>query len=142
VIRFFKPEEEDRIIRAIKAAEKNTSGEVRVHLEVNCEGELLEAAAKVFHRLKMDRTELRNGVLIFLVPERRQFAIIGDKGINEKVPENFWQEVRNIMQAHFREGDFAQGVCEGITRAGEKLKEFFPYQKDDKNELPDEISYS
>jgi uncharacterized membrane protein len=90
----------------------------------------------------MDRTELRNGVLLFLAPEKKEFAILGDEGIDKKVPEHFWEEVRDLMQKHFREGDFAEGVCRGVALAGQKLKEFFPYQKDDKNELPDDISYS
>lgn len=141
MIQFFKPDEEDRIIQAIREAEKNTSGEIRVHLEKDCKLPVMEEAKKVFHRLKMDQTEQRNGVLVFVAPAQRQFAIIGDKGIDEKVPEHFWEDVRDLMQTYFRAGDFTTGICAGIEMAGQKLKHFFPYQKDDTNELSDEISY-
>ncbi|HQU60703.1 MAG: TPM domain-containing protein [Phaeodactylibacter sp.] len=142
MIKFFKPEEEERIIEAIRKAELNTSGEVRVHLEANCKGEIVREAVRTFRRLGMHKTKARNAVLIFLAPERREFAIIGDKGINEQLPENFWQEERDLMLEHFRQGAFAKGVCEAIGQVGEKLKVFFPYQQDDTNELPDDISYS
>ena len=89
MIRFFQPEEEDRIIDAIQEAELNTSGEIRVHLEDNLKGDVLQAAQKTFLKLEMHKTEARNGVLIFIAPEQRKFAILGDKGINEKVPKDF-----------------------------------------------------
>ncbi len=139
---FFKPEEEERIIRAIREAERNTSGEIRVHLEADCKREALQEAVRTFRRLGMHKTEARNAVLIFIAPERREFAIIGDKGINEMVPEHFWAEERDLLQEHFRRGAFAEGICLAISHAGEKLKAFFPYQQDDTNELPDDISYS
>lgn len=142
MIKFFKPEEEERIIEAIRKAELNTSGEVRVHLEANCKGEIMREAVRTFRRLGMHQTKARNAVLIFLAPERREFAIIGDKGINEQLPENFWEEERDLMLEHFRQGAFAKGICEVIGQVGEKLKVFFPYQQDDTNELPDDISYS
>ncbi|MFQ5447749.1 MAG: TPM domain-containing protein [Saprospiraceae bacterium] len=141
MINFFKKEEEQRIIAAIGEAEAQTSGEIRVHLQKGFKGKVEDAAAKTFARLRMDRTADRNGVLIFIVPSRQQFAIIGDKGIHEKVPPNFWQDVRDVMQHHFRDGKYADGVCEGVLLAGQKLKEHFPWQSDDVNELPDEISY-
>ncbi|MEQ8705256.1 MAG: TPM domain-containing protein [Phaeodactylibacter sp.] len=142
MIRFFQPEEEDRIIAAIKEAELNTSGEIRVHLEDDLKMEALEGAQKTFVKLGMHKTDARNGVLIFIAPEQRKFAILGDKGINEKVPENFWAEERDIMLAHFKSGQYADGVCAAIQQVGAKLKAFFPYQSDDENELPDDISYS
>lgn len=142
MIRFFQPEEEDRIINAIKEAELNTSGEIRVHLEDNLKGDVLQAAEKTFVKLGMHKTEARNGVLIFIAPEQRKLAIVGDKGINEKVPEDFWSEERDIMLAHFKSGNHAEGVCAAVQQAGAKLKAFFPYQSDDENELPDTISYS
>jgi uncharacterized membrane protein len=142
MIRFFQPEEEDRIIDAIQEAELNTSGEIRVHLEDHLKGDVLQAAQKTFLKLEMHKTEARNGVLIFIAPEQRKFAILGDKGINEKVPEDFWSEERDIMLAHFKSGNYADGVCAAIQQAGAKLKAFFPYQSDDENELPDDISYS
>ncbi|MCB0547930.1 MAG: TPM domain-containing protein [Phaeodactylibacter sp.] len=142
MLKFFKPEEEEQIIAAIQSAERNTSGEVRVHLEADCEGDIMEQTRKVFLRLGMQKTEARNGVLILLAPERREFAILGDEGINKVVPENFWQEERNLMQEYFRRGAFAEGVCKAIEQVGEKLKDYFPFQQDDTNELPDDISYS
>lgn len=142
MINFFKKEEEARIIQAIKNAENKTSGEIRVHLERKTGGTpILAVAAEVFHILKMDETEARNGVLILLVPAEKQFGIIGDKGINEVVPVHFWEDVRDIMKQHFANGQFAQGLIEGIEKVGQKLKEYFPYQTDDTNELPDDISY-
>ncbi|MCB0517847.1 MAG: TPM domain-containing protein [Lewinellaceae bacterium] len=141
MIDFFSKEEEGRIISTIKEAEKQTSGEIRVHLERDYEGSIMGAAYRTFLGLGMDRTKERNGVLIFLVPERKDFAIYGDRGINEKVPNGFWEEVRNVMQGNFRDGRFAEGVCQGVQLAGEKLRAYFPWQKGDKNELPDEISY-
>lgn len=142
MIRFFQPEEEDLIIDAIQEAELNTSGEIRVHLEDNLKTEVLKAAEKTFLKLGMHKTEARNGVLIFIAPEQRKFAILGDKGINEKVPEDFWAEERDIMLAHFKTGAYADGICAAVQQVGAKLKAFFPYQSDDKNELPDDISYS
>jgi uncharacterized membrane protein len=142
MIRFFQPEEEDRIIDAIQEAELNTSGEIRVHLEDNLKGDVLQAAQKTFLKLEMHKTEARNGVLIFIAPEQRKLAILGDKGINEKVPKDFWSEERDIMLAHFKSGNYADGVCAAVQQVGAKLKAFFPYQSDDENELPDDISYS
>ncbi len=142
MIDFFKKEEEERIIAAIEEAERRTSGEIRVHLTKRYWGKILSAAARRFHKLKMDKTEQRNGVLLFIVPSRKEFAILGDKGINEKVPENFWKDVRDLMEQYFREEKYEEGVCQGIHLIGEKLKAYFPWQEDDKNELPDDISYA
>lgn len=141
MVKFFTAEQEQRIIAAIREAEGQTSGEIRVHLEKELIGDALNVAARVFHELEMDTTEERNGVLIFIVPSMHRFAIIGDKGINDRVPEDFWDEIRDVMQDHFRKGDFTQGVIEGVQRSGIKLREFFPRRPGDKNELPDEISY-
>lgn len=142
MIDFFKKKEEKQIVAAIQRAESRTSGEIRVHLERELDGyDILDVGTEVFFMLKMDETEQRNGVLIFIVPSEHKFAILGDKGINEKVPENFWDDIRDLMQKHFKNADYALGICEGIDRVGEKLHEFFPYQSDDKNELPDDISY-
>lgn len=141
MIKFFNADQEKLIIEAIQAAEKNTSGEIRVHLEDNCEGDIMDAAVQTFAKLKMHKTEARNGVLIFLVPERKRFAIIGDEGINKLVGDNFWQSEKELMLRHFKEGAFATGIAEAIGQVGEKLKAYFPYQQDDVNELPDDISY-
>lgn len=142
MIRFFQKEEETKIIESIREAERQTSGEIRVHLEKNAKGDILTAAARTFQQLGMHETGARNGVLIFLAPERREFAIIGDEGINKIVGEEFWQEERDLMQQHFKRGAFCAGVCTVIGQIGEKLKAHFPYQEDDRNELSDEISYS
>ena len=141
MIKLFSTEEEERIIEAIKAAEQNTSGEIRVHLEQNCKGDIMKEAIRIFRKLKMDQTEARNGVLIFLAPERKSMAILGDQGINDVVPENFWEEEKQLMIDHFRIGQFCEGICEAVTQVGDKLKAYFPYQTDDINELPDDISY-
>lgn len=142
MVDFFSKHDEERIIFAIQEAECNTSGEIRVHLEREVgEYPILDAAAETFHRLEMDKTELRNSVLFFIVPEEHRFAVIGDKGINEVVPENFWNEVRDVLQDDFKKSAFADGICKAVALVGQKLIHFFPYQKHDKNELPDEISY-
>ena len=142
MLAFFNKDEEKRIITAIQEAERNTSGEIRVHLEKKLEKDAVTEAQQTFAKLGMHKTEARNGVLIFIAPEHHQFAIVGDKGIHEKVGENFWQEERDLMQEHFKKGAFADGICLAIAKVGEKLKVHFPYQSDDENELPDEISYS
>lgn len=138
---FFNHEEKASITNAIKQAELNTSGEIRVHIESKCKGDVLDRAADVFYLLKMDKTELRNGVLFYLAVNSRHFAIIGDKGINAVVPENFWVEIKEMMADHFKTGEFATALSKGIEEAGKSLKEHFPYQSDDVNELSDEISF-
>ena len=139
--KFLSKEEQQQIVRAIQEAEKETSGEIRLHIEAKCKGDPLERAKIIFQKLKMHQTALRNGVIVYLATNDRKFAIWGDKGINEKVPENFWQDVKDLMAGHFKKNEFVTGLVKGITLIGEKLKEFFPYQKDDINELPDEISF-
>ena len=141
MVKFFTKEQEQRIVTSIRGAEGHTSGEIRVHLERELIGDALNVAARVFHELEMDSTDERNGVLIFIVPSMHRFAILGDKGINEKVPTDFWDEVRDVMQQYFRQGKFAEGVIEAVSLTGQKLKAYFPRKSDDRNELPDEISY-
>jgi uncharacterized membrane protein len=141
MIRFFEPAQEEAIIQAIRQAEKNTSGEIRVHLHESTDRGLMKDAREAFKKMGMHRTKARNGVLIFIIPSERQFAIIGDRGIDQVVPEGFWDEIKDQMQACFREGDFVKGVCLGIEATGKQLMQYFPYQSDDENELPDEISY-
>ncbi len=137
---FFSKEDKERIIRAIQEAEKETSGEIRLHIESQCKGDALERAVKVFWKLKMHKTQLRNGTLIYLAVKHRKFAIFGDEGIHKKVPENFWDDVKEEMREEFVKGRFTEGIVKGIGRIGQKLKELFPYQSDDVNELPDDIS--
>ena len=136
-----RKESKEALVRAIQTAEKNTSGEIRVHLEQVCKGDPCLRAAYVFSKLGMFRTKDRNGVLIYLALKSHKFAIIGDSGINEKVGAGFWNEVKDGMAADFRSGDFTGGMSRAVLAVGEKLKAFFPYQKDDVNELPDDISY-
>lgn len=140
---FFTEEEGRQIVAAIQAAETNTSGEIRVHLEnkVKKGHDIMQQAAKVFHRLGMNDTELRNGVLIFFAVKDHRFAILADRGINEVVPEGFWDEIARNMSVRFKQKEFLTGLTEGIAAIGEQLQQYFPYQSDDINELPDEISF-
>lgn len=140
-VNIFTEAEKQEITNAIKEAELNTSGEIRVHIEKSCPGDVLDRAAFIFEKLKMHKTKLRNGVLFYLAVKDRKFAILGDAGINARVPEGFWDEVKELMVAHFKNGELAKGLEEGIKMAGEQLKAYFPWQKDDVNELSDEISF-
>lgn len=139
--KYFTSEQKEMMVRAIEDAEKDCSGEVRIHIENHSKGDVLDRAADVFAKLEMHKTALRNGVLIYVAIEDHTFAIIGDAGINSKVPANFWDEIKDEMAKRFREGKIAEGVSEAVRRAGLELKKFFPYQKDDVNELPDDISF-
>lgn len=141
MIKFFKPEEEALIISAIRKAESTTSGEIRVHLEENPRLDALDEAKRIFRKLNMHKTVDRNGVLILLAPEKKQFAIIGDEGIDQVVEGDFWEHERDLLQNYFRKGHFCPGVVAAIDLIGEKLKAHFPVQKDNQNELPDNISY-
>jgi len=138
---FFSKEQKKSILEAIRDAEHSTSGEIRVHIDRRCRGDVLDRAAYVFEKLKMHRTKLRNGVLFYLALEDRKFAILGDAGINAVTPENYWENIKSLMMASFSEGDFSGGLIRGISMAGTKLKEYFPFRKDDVNELPDDISF-
>jgi uncharacterized membrane protein len=138
---FFSKDDQKKIEHAVKQAEHKTSGEIRVHIDLRCKLDVLDAAAKVFSTLGMHKTKLRNGVLIYLALEDKKFAIIGDAGINEKVPANFWDNIKNDMLEHFRKAEFTAGLIHGITMTGTQLKQHFPHEKDDVNELPDEISF-
>lgn len=141
VRKYFSEGDKIQIKNAIRAAELNTSGEIRVHIEKHCKEDVLDRAAYIFEKLEMHKTELRNGVLFYLAIEDHKFAILGDVGINQKVPENFWEEIKENMLNQFKEGNFTKGLSEGIMEAGNQLKAHFPYQKDDVNELSDEISF-
>jgi uncharacterized membrane protein len=141
-VNFFSASEKEKIKEAIQEAELNTSGEIRVHIENKCKEDVLDRASFLFHKLEMDKTELRNGVLFYLAVKSHHFAILGDRGINEVVPEDFWENIKEMMADHFREGDFMEGLTKGITEAGLSLKEHFPYTSDDVNELPDDISFN
>jgi uncharacterized membrane protein len=138
---FFTEEQKTAIRNAISSAEKNTSGEIRIHIENNCKGDVLDRSADLFKTMEMHKTALRNGVLIYLAVKDHKFAVLGDKGINEKVPLDFWDQVRDIMQTHFSRSEFTTGLEKGIAMAGEKLKAYFPVSDNDTNELNDEISF-
>ncbi|MCB0395953.1 MAG: TPM domain-containing protein [Flavobacteriales bacterium] len=138
---FLTQQEKDGILRAIRDAENRTSGEIRLHLENHCKADVLNRAAVVFHKLDMDASALRNGVLFYVAVKDHKFAILGDKGINDIVPPDFWDNIKEHMLAHFKENRYAQGITEGIGMAGEQLRKHFPVQEDDVNELPDDISY-
>jgi uncharacterized membrane protein len=137
----FTEEQKTEIVNAIKEAELNTSGEIRVHIEKNCPEDVLDRAAFIFEKLKMHKTKLRNGVLFYLAVNDRKFAILGDAGINAKVPEGFWDNIKETMLNHFKNGEFTRGLSEGIKMTGEQLKKHFPRKSDDVNELSDEISF-
>ena len=139
--KFFTSEQQNSIKQAIAAAELNTSGEVRVHIDDTCKEDVLDKAANMFHQLKMDKTALRNGVLFYLAVTDHKFAILGDKGINEKVPVDFWDNIKEVMLSHFKKQEFTEGLCKGIEMAGEKLKSHFPLQTNDTNELNNEVSF-
>ncbi|MEI6047480.1 MAG: TPM domain-containing protein [Bacteroidota bacterium] len=138
---FFSKEQQALILASVREAEMATSGEIRVHIETSFTGDVLDRAAWIFKKLGMNKTADRNGVLFYLAVTDRKFAIIGDAGINAKVPAGFWDEISALLQKNFREGKFTEGLSEGIVLAGKQLKTHFPYSKDDVNELPDEISF-
>lgn len=137
----FSEKEQQQIVEAVEAAERYTSGEVRVCIEKTCSEAVLDRAANYFHKLGMNKTAQRNGVLIYISTEDHQFAIIGDVGINKRVPKDFWDSTKEAMLGHFKLEDIAGGLCAGIKLAGEQLHTFFPYLDGDVNELPNEISY-
>lgn len=137
---FLTKEEEQAIVEAIRVAEKNTSGEIRVHIEKTTSIDSYERAMEVFHLLKMDETQLKNGVLIYLAVKDKSFVICGDKGINDVVPTDFWDTTKDVMASHFKDGNFKQGLVDGITKAGEQLQKYFPFEEDDTDELSNEIS--
>ncbi|MDD7887587.1 TPM domain-containing protein [Flavivirga sp. 57AJ16] len=137
---FLSKEDEQEIIEAIRVAEQNTSGEIRVHIEKTSNGDIFDRAMEVFHYLKMDNTKEQNGVLIYLAVEDKSFVIYGDKGINDVVPNNFWDSTKDLMQSHFMNGNFKKGISEGVLKAGKQLETYFPWRHGDVNELSNEIS--
>lgn len=137
---FLTANEELEIVNAIVKAEKNTSGEIRVHIEPMSNKPHFERAQEVFHYLKMDNTKEENGVLIYIAVHDKKFVIYGDKGINRVVPDNFWDNTKTILENHFKKGDFKQGIIEGILMAGKELETHFPWQHNNTNELSNEVS--
>jgi len=137
----FSEAEQQAIVQSIKDAEKDTSGEIRVHLDKTCSGDPYKRAIKVFEKLGMHKTAQRNGVLFYLSTEDHKLAIIGDKGINEKVPADFWNAILEETIHSFKQGKMTEGLSSGIAKAGQQLSAFFPYQKNDHNELSNDISF-
>lgn len=138
---FFTKEQQAQVLASVREAEKETSGEIRVHMETSLKSDVLDRAAWLFKKLGMDKTVERNGVLFYLAVDDRKFAIIGDAGINAKVPAGFWDEISEVIKKRFKESKFTEGLSEGIIMAGNQLKTHFPYRKDDINELSDNISF-
>ena len=135
--------DQGRIVEAIRAAENATSGEIRVHVQPKARGgELRWVAERTFERLGMTKTAARNGVLLFIASEEQRFVILGDKGIDEKVPAGFWDEIAAKLTIRFKNGEFTEGIVDAITAAGEHLKTYFPREAGDVNELTDEIDVS
>lgn len=139
---FFTENERLAIVQAIEVAERNTSGEIKLHLEDHCGKDVLKKAVAVFHRLQLQKTAQRNAVLIYLAVKDRQFAIIADKGIDEKVPADFWNNIKEDMQEEFSGERFLNGILLGIEQSGLQLKKYFPFESGDSNELSDEISFN
>jgi len=137
---FLTPAEEEAVIEAIRVAEQHTSGEIRVHIEKTSTTDVFEHAMEVFHYLKMDNTKQQNGVLIYVAVDKREFVIYGDKGINAVVDNDFWNTTRDEITAHFKNGEFAEGLIAGITKAGQELAAHFPWTYGDRNELDNTIS--
>lgn len=134
-------EDQQAIVAAIVEAEECSSGEIRVHIDEHCKADPLDRAATIFAKLKMHKTELRNGVLFYVAIKDKKLAIIGDVGINSRVPENYWDDIKEAMIPQFASNNLVKGLCDGVRMAGNKLKELFPCQKNDVNELSNEISF-
>ena len=138
---FFSDSDRQAIRAAIADAENTTSGEIRLHVESRCKADVLDRAAGVFEVLGMHKTALRNGVLFYLATEDRQFAILGDGGINAVVPDDFWDGVRDTVIQGLAAGKAVEGLAAGIRLAGDQLAVHFPVAADDVNELSDDISF-
>lgn len=139
---FLSKAEKAQVTAAVRAAELKTSGEIRVHLERKMVGDVLVHAKKIFEKIGMTDTADRNGVLILLGVKCKTVVILGDSGINAKVPANYWDEEVRLLLGHFREDRFGEGLVTVIYKIGEKLQQFFPFDRQDVDELPNEISYS
>lgn len=129
-----------RIEEAIHLAEKNTSGEIRVHLDDFCPEAVMDRAAFLFAELDMHRTELRNGILIYVALEDKKLAILGDAGIHAKVGDAYWEKTLATMRNSFRSGNWIEGICDGVAQVGEQLKTYFPFATSDQNELPNTLT--
>ena len=141
--KFLSENDEQEIVAAITLAEKQTSGEIRVHIEEHSSKLPYERAKEVFEMLGMHQTKLKNGVLFYVCIQNKNFALLGDKGIHEKVGTTFWDTTKDVVLENFKMGRFKEGLVAGITNAGEQLRSHFPYDEaNDNNELSNEISKS
>jgi len=132
----------ERIKSAIQAAEKRTSGEIRVSVAQFFWGRVRPVAEKAFGRLGMARTKERNGILFFIVPSRRRFVVLGDKGIHDKVGQEFWDALASDLSGEFKKGRFQEGLLKAIADVGERLAAHFPCDgQTDENELPDDVDF-
>lgn len=138
---FFSQKDQQQIVDAIINAENNTSAEIRVQVDKYCKGDVVNQAKKHFEKLNMHKTILRNGVLFYLSIEDKKFAVLGDEGINKKVPENFWDNIRDLVITYFKKQEYTPGLVTGINMAGEQLKFHFPRLANDKNELHNDLSF-
>lgn len=127
-------------MEAIRRAERGTSGQIRVHVRKRCRGDVLEHAKKMFHRLEMHKTKHKNAVLIYVALDSRQFAVLGDRGIHEKVGDLFWGQTRDKMVSLFSQGRIKEAILAGVEDAGEKLRHHYPADNNDRNELPDKVT--
>lgn len=137
---FLSTLDQERIVAAIGTAEKMTSGEIRVHIQPKAHGEIRGVAERTFERLGMTKTDLRNGVLLFIACEEQRFVILGDQGINDKVPAGFWDDIAAKLTIRFKSGEFTDGIVEAIHSAGEELRHYFPRAESDVDELSNQIN--
>lgn len=131
--------DQELISKGISQAEEKSSGEIRVYVTRRKSENVMATAQEEFHRLGMEKTKYRNGVLLFIMPVNRSFAIVGDEGIHQKCGDVFWQETRDAMVVLLKEERFTDAILAGVNRAGEVLARYFPRDADDKNELPNEV---
>lgn len=132
--------DQQRVIEAIGTAEKQTSGEIRVHIQPKAHGDIRAVAERTFERLGMTKTALRSGVLLFIACEEQRFTILGDSGINDKVPAGFWDEIAAKLTIRFKTGEFTEGIVDAIHSAGDALRHDFPRGEGDVDELTNEIN--
>lgn len=140
VAQFLTKQQEQEVINSIQEAEKNTSGEIRVHFEKSVDQDPIARAKEVFYQLEMHNTKFKNGILFYVAVDDHQFAVLGDEGIDKVVPDDFWESIKDEVLNEFKLGNHSKGLVLGILHTGEKLKEYFPFNDDDINELSDEIS--
>jgi len=138
---FFSETEQTQIIESIRLAELHTNGEIRLHIEAKCKKDAYDRAQEIFEKLEMHKTEARNGILFYVAYDDHKLAILGDKGIHEKVGQNFWQQEKDLLIEYFKRNEYAAGLCKAIADAGSKLSTHFPKTINNPNELTNDISF-